>query len=274
MRRWALILVAVLICAAGLGYGSYRIARHFKATDARLAHLETQVADALQLAHQEHASAVAASDRAVQAAQQAQLAAGARNSAEHQRDQAQAAENQAELEAQISRNQADQAAQQAQQAKTELDALRQKRQQELDQMQQALNKVVETRRTPNGLVMVLPDSMFKFGFDSSDLNAHNRELLSRIAGILLASKGYGLSIYGYTDDIGTKEYNQKLSERRADAVRDYLVKAGIEPNIVTAKGFGKSNPLINSGTQQARASNRRVEIAVTDSEIQYQGQAE
>ena len=97
-------------------------------------------------------------------------------------------------------------------------------------------------------------------------------MLSRIAGILLVSKGYGLSVFGYTDDVGTKEYNQKLSERRAEAVRNYLVQAGIEAAIVNTKGYGKTNRLVAGQTEQARAKNRRVEIALTDSEIKYIGE--
>jgi outer membrane protein OmpA-like peptidoglycan-associated protein len=117
--------------------------------------------------------------------------------------------------------------------------------------------------------MVLPDSTFRFTFDSAELTQKNRELLSRIAGILLVSKGYGLAVYGYTDDVGTADYNQTLSERRAKAVDDYLVKAGVPEGIVSMKGFGKTSPIMKANTPEARAKNRRVEIAVTDSEIKY-----
>ncbi len=144
------------------------------------------------------------------------------------------------------------------------------RQAELDQMQEALNRVVETRRTPTGMVITLPNSVFRFDFDRADLNPHNRELLSRIAGVLLVSKGYGLSIFGYTDDVGTAEYNQQLSLRRANAVKDYLVQAGIDSGIVNVKGYGKTSPLIENTTDEGRSKNRRVEIALTDSSIRFQ----
>src|SRR5581483_10145228 len=228
----------------------------------KMADLTTQVAEARQFAQQEAQAASAASQRATEAAARAEVASGARAQAEQQRDQAQAAQSQAESAAQ-------QAAQQANAAKTQLDTLRQQREQELNQMQQALNRIAETKRTANGMIVVLPDSTFKFDFDSAELKPRNRELLSRVAGILLASKGFGLSVFGYTDDVGTKEYNQKLSERRADAVRNYLVQAGIDASLVTAKGFGKTNPRVKDDSDQARAINRRVEIAVTDSEIKY-----
>ena len=107
--------------------------------------------------------------------------------------------------------------------------MRREREEELNRMQEALNRVVETHRTPNGMLIVLPDSTFRFDFDSAELSAKNRELLSRVAGILLVSKGYGLSVFGYTDDVGSEQYNQQLSERRAKAVEDYLIQAGIDP---------------------------------------------
>ena len=88
----------------------------------------------------------------------------------------------------------------------------------------------------------------------------------------MVSKGYGLSVFGYTDDVGTAEYNQQLSVRRAKAVQDYLVQAGLDPAIMNMKGFGKTSPLVSGTTAGARAKNRRVEIALTDSEIKYVGE--
>ena len=247
-----------------IGYTIYYANRRLNAMDARIGELSTQVTEATQLAKEEAVAASAAVGRATEAAARAEVAAGARAQAEQQREQARAGQAQAETSAQ-------QAIVQAQQAKEQLDALRKQREEELNQMQQALSKVVETRRTTNGMVMVLPDSTFKFDFDSADLKPKNRELLSRIAGILMVSKGYGLSVFGYTDDVGTKEYNQKLSERRAQAVRNYLVQAGIDSTIVNTKGYGKTNPLVPGVSAEARAKNRRVEIALTDSEIKYTG---
>jgi outer membrane protein OmpA-like peptidoglycan-associated protein len=148
--------------------------------------------------------------------------------------------------------------------------MRREREEELNRMQEALDRVAETRRTPNGMIIVLPNSIFRFDFDSSELSQHNRELLSRIAGILLVSKGYGLSVFGYTDDIGTAEYNQQLSLRRAKAVQDYLVQSGIDSATINIKGYGKTSPLVGGTSQESRAKNRRVEIALTDSSIKFQ----
>ena len=244
MRR--LIVIAIVFLAAGIGYSVFYLHQRLAATDRKVAELTNQVTETMEMAKQEAVAASAANQHATEAAARAEVAAGGRTQAELQRDQAQAAQTQAESAAR-------QAADQASAAKTQLDALRKQREEELDQMQQALNRVAETKRTADGMVMILPDSTFKFDFDSAELKPRNRELLSRVSGILLASKAFGLSIFGYTDDVGTKEYNQKLSERRAQAVRDYLVQAGIDPALVNAKGFGKTNPRVQGETEQARA---------------------
>jgi outer membrane protein OmpA-like peptidoglycan-associated protein len=228
--------------------------------------LANQVQQAQQIARDEAQATLAATQRASEAAAHAEAAAGARAQAEQQRDQAQAGKAEAEAVAR-------QAQDQASTAQTKFDQLRKQREDELNHMQQALNRVAKTTRTPDGMVVILPDSIFKFDFDSAELRPPNRELLSRVAGILLASKGFGLSVHGYTDDVGSKEYNQKLSERRADAVREYLVQAGIDSSLVRAQGFGKTTPRVPGEGEEERAANRRVEIAVTDSEIKYGGDA-
>jgi outer membrane protein OmpA-like peptidoglycan-associated protein len=224
--------------------------------------LRRQVDEATEIAHQESAAASSASLRADQAAVRAEEASGARQKAEQEKQQADIGRSQAVTAAQ-------QAADQAKQAQDQMARMRQEREQELNRMQEALNRVVETHRTPNGMVIILPDSTFRFDFDRAELNQKNRELLSRIAGILLVSKGYGLSVFGYTDDVGTEEYNQQLSVRRAKAVEDYLVRSGIDPAIVNVKGYGKTSPIASGTTAAARAKNRRVEIALTDTSIRY-----
>lgn len=268
MKR-LLPILGIVVVVAGLGWLAYLGSKRLNAMDHRIADLSTQVNEATQLAKEEAAAVNAASQRANEAATRAEIASGARVQAEQQKAQAEAGQAQAEQQRTQAETAAKQAADQAQQARNEMETMRKQREQELNQMQEALSRVVETRRTSNGMVMVLPDSVFKFDFDSAELKPKNRELLSRIAGILLVSKGYGLSVFGYTDDVGSAEYNQKLSERRAEAVRNYLVQAGIDASIVNTKGYGKTNPLVHGASTEARAKNRRVEIALTDSEIKY-----
>jgi outer membrane protein OmpA-like peptidoglycan-associated protein len=204
--------------------------------------------------------------------------------AEHRSSELEAASRESESQVQQLRQQSDtnaaaaaQATQEKQQALAsrqqalgELERMRQRRMEELDRMQQALNHVAPTVRTPTGMVMQLANETFRFDFDSAALRPENRETLSRVAGVLLASEGYRLFIDGHTDDIGTDEYNQHLSERRAESVRDYLVKAGVATDIISIKGFGKSNPLVKAKTRDAREKNRRVEIGIVDTIINYQ----
>ena len=163
----------------------------------------------------------------------------------------------------------DEAVNSARQSSAELERVRRRRQEELDRMQRAMNRIAPTTRTDTGMVMQLGSDAFRFDFDSAVLKPGNRETLSRIAGVLLASEGYSLFIDGYTDDVGTDDYNRGLSERRAASVRDYLVNAGIPPEIIRVQGFGKSNPLAPGKTSQAREKNRRVEIGIVDTIINY-----
>lgn len=265
VKRITFIIAAVVLLAAlfAIDYKGYQSLKSMKA---QIAALGRDVQQASELAQRESAAALAASHRADEAAAQAELASGARKQAEELRQQAETGRAQAVTAAQ-------QANDQANQARDEMAQMRLEREKELNRMQEALNSVVETHRTPNGMVMVLPDSVFRFDFDSAELSPKNRELLSRIAGILLVSKGYGLSVFGYTDDVGTAEYNQLLSMRRAKAVEDYLIQSGIERSIVNVKGYGKTNPLVPSTAAAARAKNRRVEIALTDSSIRFVGEA-
>jgi outer membrane protein OmpA-like peptidoglycan-associated protein len=154
-------------------------------------------------------------------------------------------------------------------ARTELSELRQRRQRELDRMQQALVKIVPTRRTASGMVIELANDSFYFDFDSSSLRPENREILSRIAGVLLASEGYRLFVWGHTDDVGSHDYNQLLSLRRATSVAQYLQQAGVPREDMRVEGFGKSNPRTNNHTAAARQKNRRVEIGIVDSIVDY-----
>jgi outer membrane protein OmpA-like peptidoglycan-associated protein len=271
VKRLAVVAGLVVVVAA-LATVDYKGIQSIKNLEAQVASLRQDVNSATQLAQEESAAAAAASQRADVAAARAEAAAAGRQQAEAQKQQAEEERTQALTSEQQAAQQAKAAQEQAKQAQDQLAQIRHERQQELDRMQEALSKIVETRRTPNGMLITLPDSTFRFNFDSAELNPKNRELLSRVAGILLVSKGYGLSVFGYTDDVGSDDYNQQLSMRRAKAVEDYLVKAGIDPAIINVKGYGKTSPLVPGTTTLARAKNRRVEIALTDSEIKYVGE--
>ncbi|EPR43432.1 OmpA/MotB domain protein [Desulfovibrio sp. X2] len=98
-----------------------------------------------------------------------------------------------------------------------------------------------------------------FDFDKSDIKAKYVPEVEKVAKLLKENPEATVAIDGHTDGIGTDAYNMKLSQRRADAVRDYLVKKlGIKADRITAQGFGKSQPIASNDTDAGRAQNRRV----------------
>ena len=205
-------------------------------------------------------------------AQQASQAAANAQAAAQQRDLAKQAQSNSEAQAQLAREQAATEQQKADQATQQAEGYRQEREAALAQLQQALGQIAETRRTAMGLVMTLDSKSIRFDFDKANIKPEYRDILNRIAGIMMTLNGYTIAVYGYTDDIGTQTYNLQLSQRRAEAVRDFLVQTGIPSTIMSTKGFGKSDPRVPGDSEQARAANRRVEIAIVDSRLVTNGQ--
>ena len=168
-----------------------------------------------------------------------------------------AAQQQAERERQnaeqerLKAQQAQDAAAQSEREKQELRA----------QLLQQFNRILPTTDTARGLKVNMADVLFAFG--KYDLRPAAREALAKLSGIVLGHPGLKLSVEGYTDSIGSDEVNQTLSERRAGAVRDYLVQQGVDPGSITATGFGKSNPVASNDTNEGRQQNRRVEIIIS-----------
>ena len=107
-----------------------------------------------------------------------------------------------------------------------------------------------------------------FDVDKATLKPVAREKLARIAGILATHPDLKIEIEGHTDSTGSDEYNQRLSERRADSVRGYLSEQGIGRSIVGTAGFGKTRPVATNGTAAGRQLNRRVEIIVSGESIE------
>ncbi|HTD53816.1 MAG TPA: OmpA family protein, partial [Silvibacterium sp.] len=186
-----------------------------------------------------------------QAAQQAALQAQ-QEAAQRAEADARAARAQAEAE----KARADQAAAQ-QQARQAADQTEQMRERLKDQ----LNQVLATRETARGLIVNMSDVLFDF--NKYTLKPDAREKLAKVSGILLSYPNLQLQVEGYTDNIGSDEYNQKLSEERADAVRDYLVSQGVAQTNIAAAGYGKADPVADNSTSSGRAENRRVQLVVS-----------
>ena len=134
-----------------------------------------------------------------------------------------------------------------------------------DQLRQQLNLILETRETARGLIVNLSDVLFDTG--SANLKAGTREKLARVGGVLLSHPGLKVQVEGHTDSVGAEDYNQRLSENRADSVRTYLVGQGIASTAVGTAGFGESQPVASNDTATGRQQNRRVELIVSGEQI-------
>jgi OOP family OmpA-OmpF porin len=103
-----------------------------------------------------------------------------------------------------------------------------------------------------------------FDFDKYDIKPAAYPILDEALVVYQKNPGIRVEVQGFTDSIGTEEYNLALSERRADAVRNYLVERGVNPDKISSKGYGESNPVASNDTKEGRALNRRVEFAATE----------
>jgi outer membrane protein OmpA-like peptidoglycan-associated protein len=213
--------------------------------------------------------AAAAKARADAEAQAATEAAEAKRKADEEAQRqaelsaARQAQMKAEADAAAVRAQAEQDALKAKEAAANADAERARQQANAlrAQLLEQFNRILETRDTPRGLVVNMGDVLFDFG--KYNLRPEAREKLARLSGIVLGHPGLNLAVEGYTDNVGTDEINMTLSQKRAEAVRSYLLEQGLADANVTAQGFGKSSPVADNSTPAGRQKNRRVEIVVS-----------
>lgn len=264
-----MVVGAILILALMAGIFIYRGCGQLSALERQNVQVTETLMKVVQRLEQVEKKSGQALDRAQEAEFSALEAARGRDAADAARRSAERDRAEARRKAEAAQEETLAAQEEARAAREETERIRAERERELNRLHEVLSGIVETRRTALGVVMNLGSDAVEFDFDKATLRPENRELLSRIAGVLLTSKGYRVQIHGHTDDIGSSEYNQRLSERRADAVRNYLVDAGIDPGIVSTKGHGKASPVVPGTTPKARAKNRRVEIGIIDTTINY-----
>jgi len=195
-----------------------------------------------------------ANAQAEQARLQAKAAKQEQAEAEAAKQAALAEQHQAQADAENAQAEADRAqerAQRAEQEKTELRA----------RLLHQLNDILQTRDTARGLVVNMSDVLFDTG--KYTLKPAAREKLAKVAGVLMAYPGLTVEVDGYTDNVGGEEVNQRLSEKRADVVQDYLLQQGVSPSSLTARGFGEGNPIASNDTSIGRQLNRRVELVLS-----------
>ncbi|HEY6374320.1 MAG TPA: OmpA family protein [Edaphobacter sp.] len=203
-----------------------------------------------------------------QAAERQLNAEIAKRNAQNQAQQSELQSQQAQLEAERAR--AAQAEADAQRARAEAAAAEanksaQSANDARERLRGQLNSVLATSESARGLIVSMSDVLFDTG--KYTLKPDTQISLAKVSGILLSYPGLKLQVEGYTDSVGSDEMNQKLSENRAQAVRDFLVKQGVQPDGITAAGFGKTRPVADNSTASGRQQNRRVEMVVSGEAI-------
>ncbi len=128
---------------------------------------------------------------------------------------------------------------------------------------------MEAQQTERGLLVTLGDVLF--AFNKAELSTQAAPRLDKLANFLKQFPDRKLLIEGYTDSVGGDSYNQELSDRRAQAVRDALVQRGVETRRITARGYGKAYPVADNASPEGRAMNRRVEIVIADEKGNLRG---
>jgi outer membrane protein OmpA-like peptidoglycan-associated protein len=199
---------------------------------------------------------------------QAQQSAAQAEEAKLEAERAQLAKQQADAERAKAEMEAAAAKAAAAQANTEAanaNAVREK-------LKSQLNSVLATSETARGLIVNMSDVLFDTG--KYTLKPNTQIALAKVSGILQAYPGLKVQVEGYTDSVGSDELNQKLSENRANAVMQFLVSQGVSQDNITAKGFGKNDPVADNSTAQGRSQNRRVNLVVSGDAIGVQQQAE
>ena len=229
-----------------------------RAEDARIVTLRKQAAerdrqnvDAKNAAQQQAASSQVAAANA-----QADAERSAADKAKAEADRAHA-----EADAANARAQAAEANRSAQKSSEDANAVREK-------LRAQLNSVLATSESARGLIVNMSDVLFDTG--KFTLKQGTQVSLAKVATILQLYPGLKIQVEGYTDSVGGDEYNQKLSENRANAVDTFLVSQGVPAANVTAAGYGKNSPVADNGTPAGRAQNRRVNMVVSGDAIGVQ----
>jgi outer membrane protein OmpA-like peptidoglycan-associated protein len=193
-------------------------------------------------------------------AAEASRAAAERSAAEQAR-----MATEAEAARRAAAEQAEAAKRLAAEAEAERNRLNAERAAAREALRRQLSMALETRESARGLIMNMPDVLF--AFDKFELTADAKVRLAKVAGILSTQQKLKVEVEGHTDSVGSDEYNQKLSENRANAVRTFMTAQGVPEELITSRGFGESRPVADNGSSQGRSQNRRVELVVSGEAI-------
>jgi outer membrane protein OmpA-like peptidoglycan-associated protein len=236
-----------------------------RAEDARIISLRKQAAERAQAEvtakEQAQADAAQSQQQAAQAQVQAAQSQVVAQQAQLDAEQAQAAKAQADAaraQAEAETAAAQAKAVEANKSANDANAVREK-------LRLQLNSVLATSESARGLIVNMSDVLFDTG--KYTLKPTTQISLAKVAGILEAYPSLKVQVEGYTDSTGSDELNQKLSENRALAVKDFLVSQGESQGSITSTGFGKNDPVADNGSASGRAQNRRVNLVVSGDAI-------
>jgi outer membrane protein OmpA-like peptidoglycan-associated protein len=229
-----------------------------RAEDARITTLRKQAAerDQQNVEAKENAQAQAAASQVAAANSQAEAERAAAEKAKADADRARA-----EADAANARAEAASANQNAQRSAEDANTVREK-------LRAQLNAVLATSESARGLIVNMSDVLFDTA--KYTLKPGTQVSLAKVATILELYPGLKIQVEGYTDSVGGDEYNQKLSENRANAVHDFLIKNGVPATNVSAAGYGKNDPVADNSTAAGRQQNRRVNMVVSGEAIGVQ----
>jgi outer membrane protein OmpA-like peptidoglycan-associated protein len=228
--------------------------------DAEAASAQAQAAQA-----QAEQARAAAEQAKAEAERMKEEAVAAAQEASRQKEEAEKAKAEAVAQQQVLSAETDK----ARAAAAQSESLRQQAEREKQELRarllQQLNSILATRDSARGLVANMSDVLFRSG--SFELLPAARERLAKVSGIVLAYPSLHVAIEGHTDSVGSDQYNQDLSEHRAQSVRDYFVQQGIQSSAIEARGFGKTDPIASNDTPEGRQQNRRVELVLSGDAI-------
>lgn len=128
----------------------------------------------------------------------------------------------------------------------------------------------EVERVGEGIKLTLGENAVRFDTNKATLTSTAQANLNKLVEVFNSYENTNIVIYGYTDSTGSVDYNQSLSEKRANSVRNYLVGKGLVSNRFETKGLGVNDPISTNETAEGRSKNRRVEFAIVANEQMIQ----
>lgn len=136
----------------------------------------------------------------------------------------------------------------------------------MNKLNELQSKLIQVTKDARGIILSMSDILFDV--NKATLKADLKTSLAKVAGILSVYQQFNVSIEGNTDNTGSAEHNMKLSQQRADNVKNFLVEQGIDAGRLTAKGLGMTMPIADNKTKEGRQKNRRVDLVIQDKALQ------